>query len=123
MDVANVTTTTPISPSLGGALEFATQRFSVAFYAILISILGLIYNTVRQPAFPKNAPTVVKGWPILGAVELFNGKRTAFLARGIKQSATRNFSTYIGKHQVLSLSGTEGRKFFFESKALDLGAG
>lgn len=117
--MSNITSTTG---PFGEIMASASQKSSVAILAVLISTLGVLVKTVWQPAFPRGSPKVFKGWPIVGAVELFK-KRWEFLHKCIKQSPTGNFSTYIGKYQVLMLSGVESRKFFYESKELDLSAG
>lgn len=117
--MSNITSTTGL---FGEIMASASQTSFVAILAFLISSLGVLVKTVWQPAFPRGSPKVFKGWPILGALGLFKN-RWQFLHECIKQSPTGNFSTYIGKHQVLMLSGVESRKFFYESKELDLSAG
>lgn len=80
-------------------------------------VLLFAYSTRRTP-FPSSAPPVVsEDWPIVGAFRFFVA-RAAFLRDGAKASKTGNFSFFIGKHRVVGISSTEGKRTFYESKDL-----
>lgn len=61
-------------------------------------------------------------WPLIGAVRFYIDKHDMF-QQAQKTVTTGNFSFYIGKKLVVSLSGSEGRKAFFECKDLHLNKG
>jgi hypothetical protein len=88
---------------------------SIGFF----SLLAILIKSTWQPAFPEGAPKLIRGWPIFGALQLFGARKT-FLIDSARQSPTGNISTYIGKYQVIGLSGAGARKFNFESKGLSL---
>lgn len=84
---------------------------------VTLGIALLLYST-RQAPFPRFAPSLVsENLPIVGAIRFFVSRAT-FLKDGASASKTGNFSFYVGKHQVVGLSGLEGRKTFYESKEL-----
>lgn len=84
-----------------------------------VTLLAILINSTWQPAYPKGAPKLIRGWPVFGAMHLFGARKT-FLMDSMRQSLTGNISTYIGKYQVIGLSGARARKFNFESKGLSL---
>ncbi|GAW15805.1 hypothetical protein ANO14919_052270 [Xylariales sp. No.14919] len=89
--------------------------------ALLTTAIAVLFQVFRRPAFPKNAPKWYKkgDWPIVGAVEFYYGRRADFTREALRDSKTGNFSFYIGKKQLVGVSGPEGRKLFFESKDLN----
>lgn len=77
----------------------------------------LLYSTRKEP-FPNSAPSLLsENLPVVGAFRFFTSRAT-FLKDGAANSKTGNFSFYVGKHQVVGLSGLEGRRVFYESKEL-----
>lgn len=84
---------------------------------VTVLILLLAYSN-RQVPFPKSAPSLLgENLPIVGALRFFVSRAT-FLKDGASTSKTGNFSFYVGKHQVVGLSGLEGRRTFYDSKDL-----
>lgn len=84
---------------------------------ITLFIALLLYSTRRAP-FPDSSPSLLTGnLPVIGAFQFFVSRAT-FLKDGAANSKTGNFSFYVGKHQVVGLSGLEGRKVFYDSKEL-----
>lgn len=120
--MANLTNSTTFSLN-GAAANLTGQRVTMSVYLVLLSLIALLAKTVWQPTFPKGAPKLIRGWPVFGAVQLYGKRRLAFLASGTSRSPTRSFSTYIGKYQVVVLSGAEARSFYFGSKMLDMNEG
>lgn len=92
------------------------------FWAVLLTTLTAVFIKVfRRPAFPKNAPRWYKesDWPIVGSLAYYYGGRADFMRAGRQSSKTGNFSFYIGKKQIVGISGVETRRLFFESKELN----
>lgn len=89
-----------------------------AWVLIVTLFTALLLYSTRQAPFPNSAPTLLSGnLPVVGAFRFFVSRAT-FLKDGAANSKTGNFSFYVGKHQVVGLSGLEGRKIFYDSKEL-----
>jgi sterol 14-demethylase len=98
------------------------QQWPGTIWALLLTTAATVfYKVFWRPAFPKNAPKWYKkgDWPILGSVEYYYGRRLDFVREALRNSKTGNFSFYIGKKQMIGVSGPAGRKVFFESKDLN----
>ncbi|KAI0193553.1 cytochrome P450 6A1 [Xylaria flabelliformis] len=98
------------------------QQWSATVWVLLVTTaVTLLFQVFWRPALPKNAPKWYKkgDWPILGALEFYYGRRADFMKDALRDSKTGNFSFYIGKKQLIGVSGEEGRKLFFESKDLN----
>ncbi|KAI0402355.1 cytochrome P450 6A1 [Xylaria palmicola] len=93
---------------------------ATAWILLLTMVATLFYRVFWRPAFPQNAPKWHKkgDWPIVGALD-FYWRRADYTREAIRSSKTGNFSFYIGKKQLVAISGPEGRKLFFESKDLN----
>ncbi|KAJ3563624.1 hypothetical protein NPX13_g8133 [Xylaria arbuscula] len=98
------------------------QEWPATIWAlVLTSALALLIRVFRRPSLPPNAPKWYKkdDWPILGAISFYYGRRADFMKEALRDSKTGNFSFYVGKKQLIGVSGPEGRKIFFESKDLN----
>ncbi|KAI1364941.1 cytochrome P450 6A1 [Xylaria arbuscula] len=98
------------------------QEWPATIWAlVLTSALALLIRLFRRPSLPPNAPRWYKkdDWPILGAISFYYGRRADFMKEALRDSKTGNFSFYVGKKQLIGVSGPEGRKIFFESKDLN----
>lgn len=122
LSMANATSASDLSslPSLATYLH--AQKWSASIAVLLVSLLALFIKSTWQPAWPKGAPKLIRHWPIVGAVQLF-GQRRTFFRETSNRSPTGHFSIYVGKHQVVGLTGLEARKTFFETKALNMSKG
>lgn len=118
MAMANVSASS--LPDLHPAVWY--QNWPASLTVLAVSLLAVFITATWQPSYPKNAPKVVSEWPILGALRLYRDRKNFFLEAANK-TATGNFSTYIGKHQLVGVSGHEARKSFFEAKELDMAEG
>lgn len=89
--------------------------------ALFTALATVFYQIFWRPPLPKNAPKWYKkgDWPVLGALEFYYGRRADFTREALQASKTGNFSFYIGKKQMIGISGADGRKLFFESKDLN----
>lgn len=106
---------------LGAALNPATWPATV--WVLLLTTFALIVaRNNAHPALPKNAPAILKGWPILGVPEFF-GKRWDFMRETLKKTADGTFSFYYGPHPIVAMSGTKARTSFFASRGLHMGDG
>jgi hypothetical protein len=108
-------------------MELQIGRYTPYSTTISFGILSIIVFVLLQlswrPKFPKRAPKLVReNFPVLGALRFFTA-RWDFYRHGVSQSKTGNFSFYVGKNQIVGISGDKGRKLFFESKALGLAEG
>ncbi|KAI1179586.1 cytochrome P450 6A1 [Nemania sp. FL0916] len=94
---------------------------ATAWILLLTAAATVFYRVFWRPALPSNAPMWYKkgDWPILGSLEFYYGRRADFFRDAMRQSKTGNFSFYIGKKQLIGVSGPEGRKLVFESKELN----
>lgn len=113
--MANVTSSPVLSGLSGLSADFSNHRWSTTIAVLVVSLLALFITTTWQPAWPKGTPKLTRQWPIVGSWRFFVERKT-FFYEAVKQSPTKSFSTYVGKYQVVGLSGLEGRKTFFESK-------
>ncbi|KAH8743848.1 cytochrome P450 6A1 [Diaporthe sp. PMI_573] len=102
---------------------FLYQNWPASIYILLLSVIAVFIKIQWQPSFPKTAPKQIKeGYPLLGALRLFTS-RGDFYKDALNRSNTGNFSFYFGKHQLVGMSGVEGRKTFFDSKDLNMSEG
>lgn len=96
---------------------------TLALLLLLCGFSALFCQFIRQPSFPDGAPRPLKeGYPTLGALRFFSDRYNMYFD-GISSSRTGSFSFYFGKHQIVGISGLEGRKVFFQSKEMDLSQG
>ncbi|KAF1815451.1 cytochrome P450 6A1 [Eremomyces bilateralis CBS 781.70] len=100
------------------------QRPSVTFILLSLALASIYWLRLlfRRPLFPKGSPVLVDEYPVVGAWSFFS-RRIDFWRHGTAQSKTGRFSFYVGKLPVVSVSGVEGRKTFFESKELSFSEG
>ncbi|KXH31508.1 cytochrome P450 6A1 [Colletotrichum nymphaeae SA-01] len=99
------------------------QTWPTSIWVLLLT--GLAYAVgflAYRPSFPRNAPKVVRGWPVLGTPRFFTD-RGNFLAEGARLGRFGNWSFYFGKMRIVGLSGDAGRRVFFESRDLDFTKG
>ncbi|KAI1328546.1 cytochrome P450 6A1 [Xylariaceae sp. FL0255] len=92
---------------------------------VLTTAVTTFFKVFWRPALPKNAPVWYKkgDWPILGTLDFYYGRRCDWYKEAIASSKTGNFSFYVGKKQIIGISGNEGRKFYYESKDLSFSDG
>jgi hypothetical protein len=99
------------------------QDWPMSIWVLLLTALAVFAaQYARPPAFPAKAPAPYKGpgvWPVIGALRFFH-QRANFIQDGMHASPTGNFSFWWGKLKIVSVSGAEGRKFFFESPEKNL---
>ncbi|KAI1126849.1 cytochrome P450 6A1 [Nemania abortiva] len=98
------------------------QEWTATVWVLLLTTAATLLSRVFwRPALPKNAPKWYRkgDWPIVGALAFYYGRRADFVREALQASKTGNFSFYIGKKQLIGVSGAEGRKLFFESKDLN----
>ncbi|GAQ45854.1 unnamed protein product [Aspergillus niger] len=86
--------------------------------ACLVQCLKLAW---KRP-FPTNAPKLVSGYPVVGALQLFLD-RERFCLESKSASSTGNYSYYLGQHRVVGVSGSQGRHTFFKSQDLNFEQG
>lgn len=101
------------------------QNWPASVYVLLVSTLGfLIAQMTWRPSFPNTAPKLLTrdSWPVVGVWKFFSD-RSNFVQDATTKTKTGNFSFYFGKHQIVGMSGLEGRKTFFESKQLNMAEG
>ncbi|PYH89728.1 cytochrome P450 [Aspergillus ellipticus CBS 707.79] len=103
-------------------LATAWLALTRAFYLFLCACLVRILLQLKKRPFPANAPKLIAGYPVVGALQLlFDQGR---FCHGSKASSpTGSYSFYLGRHRVVGLAGPQGRKTFFEHRDLDLDQG
>ncbi len=105
-----------LSPSIGSGATF------ILLSPVLVAFISYL---LWRPSFPDKAPRVWSGddWPILGSIRFYSSRRDMLL-NAQKTTKTGNFSFYLGKKQIISLSSSaEARKTFFEAKDLHFNIG
>lgn len=120
--MSNVTSASGLPPPPGLYTDLLAQKWPASIAVLLASLLALFVKSTWQPAWPKGAPKLIRNWPVVGAVQMF-GRRKDFFREACSRSPTGNFSIYVGKYQVVGLTGPEARKTFFESRSLNMSAG
>ena len=90
--------------------------------ALVFAVWQLLF---ARPCASKNAPKAwnVHDWPIVGSALSFYSRRRDMVLEGLAASQHGNFSFFVGKKHVVAVSGSEGRKMFYESRALNFSAG
>uniref|UniRef100_L2FKI6 sterol 22-desaturase n=1 Tax=Colletotrichum fructicola (strain Nara gc5) TaxID=1213859 RepID=L2FKI6_COLFN len=99
------------------------QNWPTSIWVLLLT--GVAYAVgflAYRPSFPRNAPKLFKGYPVLGAPRFFTD-RGNFLTEGRRFGRSGNWSFYFGKMRIVGLSGEPGRNLFFESRELDFTKG
>ncbi|KAE8359940.1 cytochrome P450 [Aspergillus caelatus] len=120
MDVMRNTQIMPLGFSMVRRYEFWA---TLVLLLLLCGLSVLFSQFIRQAHFPDGAPRPLgEGYPILGALRFFSDRYNMYFD-GISLSRTGSFSFYFGKHQIVGISGLEGRKVFFQDKAMDLSQG
>lgn len=95
---------------------------AIAVLALSVVVLGVANIILLRPAPHKDAPRLVKGWPILGSIDFYR-KRRQFLSSEQKKSGGKSFTFYYGKYQIVSLAGESGKALLYSARPLDLRAG
>lgn len=99
------------------------QNWPTSIWVLLLT--GVAYAVgllAYRPSFPRNAPKLLKGYPVLGTPRFFTD-RGNFLVEGSRLGRSGNWSFYFGKMRIVGLSGEHGRQLFFESRDLDFTKG
>ncbi|GJC89255.1 obtusifoliol 14-alpha demethylase [Colletotrichum liriopes] len=114
-----------VDMSLAAAASAALhpQNWPTSVWVLLLT--GLAYAVgalVYRPSFPRNAPRLFKGYPVLGTPRFFS-QRGDFLSEGRRLATSGNWSFYFGKMRIVGLSGDAGRRLFFENRDLDFSKG
>ncbi|KAH8685239.1 cytochrome P450 [Ilyonectria robusta] len=107
--------------NLGDIIPLRSWPASV--YVIVTLVLVLAFGgMVTRPSFPKTAPKVHRGFPLLGSLEFFRA-RSDFMRQGKAQSKTGQFSFHYGPHSVVGVSGKAGKAAFYGNRGLDFNEG
>ncbi|OAR02106.1 hypothetical protein LLEC1_05477 [Akanthomyces lecanii] len=107
--------------SIAGCI--ASRGFAALCVLALSAVaLALISLVLQRPKLPQNAPKYVAGWPVLGSIEFYLGRRD-FLERDKKKNGGHSFSFHYGKYPIVSLAGETGRTLLYTSRQFDLRAG
>lgn len=107
-----------------GLVDFIVEWFSPTLALVsLVVLVSSFFYLVSRPSLPSNAPKQAKEqWPIIGAWHFFT-ERHAWFERQRTHSPTGNFTYFVGDKPVIGLSGLEGRRVFFDSKAMGFAEG
>ncbi|KAJ3492662.1 hypothetical protein NLG97_g5236 [Lecanicillium saksenae] len=95
---------------------------TTAVLAVSTLAFALANLLLQRPKLPKNAPILIKGWPIFGSIDFYL-RRNDFLKRERKRHGGQPFSFYYGRYPIVSLVGEAGRTFLYTSRQFDLRAG
>ncbi|KAK1978344.1 cytochrome P450 6A1 [Colletotrichum cereale] len=99
------------------------QDWPTSIWVLLLTGLAYAVGALTyRPSFPRNAPRLFKGYPVVGTPRFFSDRGT-FLAEGRRLATSGNWSFYFGKKRLVGLSGVDGRRLFFESRDLDFSKG
>lgn len=96
----------------------ASPTISLVVASSVVLTVYAIINTIFLRRKFSNAPPVVNdNLPLSGPFGFWT-ERWSWYKRRRDQSATGNFTFNAGSNTIVALSGDQGRKLFFESKAL-----
>lgn len=102
---------------------FTNPTVAISFATLAVSFFLFRIYQLYTPTFPSKAPPQIsQSWPILGALRFFTA-RNEFFFHSRSQSKTGNYSFHLAKYPVVTVTGDEGRRTFFDSKNLHPGAG
>ncbi|KAI1495631.1 cytochrome P450 6A1 [Biscogniauxia marginata] len=113
------------SITAAAAVLLRPQNWPGSIWILLLATLVTgFFQVLCRPSLPKNAPKWFKtgDWPILGTLRFYK-TRADWYREAIRNSPTGSFSFYIGKKQIIGLSGPEGRKTFYENRDLNFNDG
>ncbi|KAG9236781.1 cytochrome P450 [Amylocarpus encephaloides] len=100
---------------------FSATTLIFSFLVLTVGFYVLFFSGGYK--FSPRSPTLVReGYPVLGALRFFTA-RWDFFQHARTQSPTGNFSFFLGKHPVVGLTGTDGRRVFFDSRELGFAEG
>ena len=101
-------------------LSNQTVQFTLA--VAFVTSLFRFYTTIWRPAFPdKGASLIPEGGPLFGSSRFWSARWDFFQEWAAKGKLAISF--YVGKYQVINLSGEANRIAYFEDKQMDLGEG
>ncbi|GKZ51833.1 hypothetical protein AbraIFM66951_007434 [Aspergillus brasiliensis] len=103
-------------------LDTTFHALARGFYILAFACFLKWIRALWKRPFPANAPKLVSGYPVVGALQFFFDQN-GFCQKARDASATGNYSYYLGGDRVVGLSGPEGRKTFFGNRNLDLDRG
>ncbi|KAM3544536.1 hypothetical protein ARSEF1564_002519 [Beauveria bassiana] len=95
---------------------------AVAVVILSTALLPIVSLLWQRPKLPKNAPELVRGWPIFGSVDFYL-QRCQFLEKQHKRRKGQPFSLYYGPHLIVGLVGEAGRTLLFNARHFDVRAG
>ncbi|KAM3515172.1 hypothetical protein MY11210_001184 [Beauveria gryllotalpidicola] len=95
---------------------------AVAVVILSTALLAIVSLLSQRPKLPKNAPILIRGWPILGSVDFYL-QRCEFLEKQHKRRSGQPFSFYYGPHLIVGLVGEAGRTLLYNSRQFDVRAG
>ncbi|KAH6716086.1 hypothetical protein BKA61DRAFT_337419 [Leptodontidium sp. MPI-SDFR-AT-0119] len=107
------------------AMQGIIWALLVTGLVVLVALVAFaaMASLAGQASLSWAVPTLVReGYPILDMLRFFTDRRNFYLD-GVAASRSGHFSFYFGKHYIIGVSGLEGRKIFYESKALDMSEG
>ncbi|KAM3481479.1 hypothetical protein MY5147_000696 [Beauveria neobassiana] len=113
-----------------GADSAATGASAINLDPYIGKSIAAIYPSVQhdlsllwqRPKLPKNAPELVRGWPVFGSVDFYL-QRCKFLEKQHKRRKGQPFSLYYGPHLIVGLVGEAGRTLLFNARQFDVRAG
>lgn len=106
--------------TLKSVLSAGTMQLALAI-AVVVSLYQL-YFTIWRPVFPgKGVALLTEGGPILGASRWWSARLDFLREWTAKGQSVMNF--YVGRYQVINVSGEANRIAFLEDKNLGLGEG
>lgn len=102
------------------AVQLIERWPSIVATLVFLCTLAAFHPLLTRKDLPKNAPRLVAGFPLIGAVQFFTS-RLPFVTRERSNSPkSRNFSFFLGRFPVISLGGPDGRSTLLEAKDTDL---
>lgn len=102
------------------ATHLAVRWPSAVLILVLFGTLRALHPLLTRRQLPKNAPRLVPGLPLLGAVRFFTARLSFVTEARSRPAASRNFSFFLGRFPVVSLGGPDGRCTIFEAKDSEL---
>ncbi|KAF7563618.1 hypothetical protein G7046_g529 [Stylonectria norvegica] len=94
----------------------------VFFFFLAVTLTLAFRGILTAPSFPRAAPTMLCGRPVVGSLAFFNS-RGEFLRKWRLRSPDQQFSFYYGPHPIVALGGLEAISTFYGHRGLDFSEG
>jgi hypothetical protein len=102
--------------------SFSSETVRITLAIAFVTAFYRFYTTIWRPVFSdKSASLIPEGGPLFGSWRFWSARWDFLQEWTAKGKSVMNF--YVGRYQVINISGEANRIAFFEDKQMDLGEG